>query len=50
METSQGTHLVYVHAGTNPFEVITQSVKYVWRINLSVMIYLELMCACAKIW
>ncbi|KAH0912301.1 hypothetical protein HID58_035622 [Brassica napus] len=27
VETSQGTHLVYVHAGTNPFEVITQSVK-----------------------
>lgn len=31
VETSQGTHLVYVHAGTNPFEVIRQSVKAVER-------------------
>ncbi|KAF5473294.1 hypothetical protein F2P56_009916 [Juglans regia] len=27
VETSQGLHLVYMHAGTNPFEVITQAVK-----------------------
>ncbi|XP_010554842.1 PREDICTED: probable galactinol--sucrose galactosyltransferase 2 [Tarenaya hassleriana] len=29
VETTQGTHLVYVHAGTNPFEVIRQAVKAV---------------------
>ncbi|XP_010523968.1 PREDICTED: probable galactinol--sucrose galactosyltransferase 2 [Tarenaya hassleriana] len=29
VETTQGTHLVYVHAGTNPFEVISQAVKAV---------------------
>ncbi|KAI4300775.1 hypothetical protein L6164_034111 [Bauhinia variegata] len=29
VETSQGLHLVYMHAGTNPFEVINQSVKAV---------------------
>ncbi|KAI9080741.1 hypothetical protein K1719_037254 [Acacia pycnantha] len=27
VETSQGLHLVYMHAGTNPFEVINQAVK-----------------------
>ncbi|KAG8371935.1 hypothetical protein BUALT_Bualt12G0014500 [Buddleja alternifolia] len=27
VETDQGLHLVYMHAGTNPFEVITQAVK-----------------------
>ncbi|KAF8043994.1 hypothetical protein BT93_A2084 [Corymbia citriodora subsp. variegata] len=27
IETNQGLHLVYVHAGTNPFEVINQAVK-----------------------
>ncbi|KAF5474127.1 hypothetical protein F2P56_006056 [Juglans regia] len=27
VETNQGLHLVYMHAGTNPFEVITQAVK-----------------------
>lgn len=25
--TKQGNYLVYVHAGTNPFEVINQAVK-----------------------
>jgi raffinose synthase len=29
VETNQGLHLVYMHAGTNPFEVINQSVKAV---------------------
>lgn len=29
VETSQGLYLVYMHAGTNPFEVINQSVKSV---------------------
>ncbi|KAI3811709.1 hypothetical protein L1987_21438 [Smallanthus sonchifolius] len=29
VETSQGFNLVYMHAGTNPFEVITQAVKAV---------------------
>ncbi|XP_024973609.1 probable galactinol--sucrose galactosyltransferase 2 [Cynara cardunculus var. scolymus] len=29
VETNQGLHLVYMHAGTNPFEVITQAVKAV---------------------
>jgi len=24
---NQGLHLVYMHAGTNPFEVINQAVK-----------------------
>ncbi|XP_051150442.1 probable galactinol--sucrose galactosyltransferase 2 [Andrographis paniculata] len=27
VETNQGHHLVYMHAGTNPFEVINQAVK-----------------------
>ncbi|XP_054814635.1 probable galactinol--sucrose galactosyltransferase 2 [Prosopis cineraria] len=27
VETNQGLHLVYMHAGTNPFEVINQAVK-----------------------
>ncbi|PIN06744.1 Galactinol--sucrose galactosyltransferase [Handroanthus impetiginosus] len=29
IETDQGLHLVYMHAGTNPFEVINQAVKAV---------------------
>ncbi|KAL3533801.1 hypothetical protein ACH5RR_007322 [Cinchona calisaya] len=29
VETNQGLYLVYVHAGTNPFEVINQAVKAV---------------------
>ncbi|XP_061373681.1 probable galactinol--sucrose galactosyltransferase 2 [Gastrolobium bilobum] len=29
VETKQGLHLVYMHAGTNPFEVINQAVKAV---------------------
>lgn len=29
VETKQGNYLVYMHAGTNPFEVINQAVKYV---------------------
>ncbi|KAL3819810.1 hypothetical protein ACJIZ3_005715 [Penstemon smallii] len=29
VETNQGLYLVYMHAGTNPFEVITQAVKAV---------------------
>uniref|UniRef100_A0A803P6L3 galactinol--sucrose galactosyltransferase n=1 Tax=Cannabis sativa TaxID=3483 RepID=A0A803P6L3_CANSA len=31
VETNQGLHLVYMHAGTNPFEVINQAVKAVER-------------------
>lgn len=27
VETTQGNYLVYMHAGTNPFEVINQAVK-----------------------
>ena len=27
VETNQSLHLVYMHAGTNPFEVINQAVK-----------------------
>ena len=27
VETDQGLHLVYMHAGLNPFEVIDQAVK-----------------------
>lgn len=27
VETDQGLNLVYMHAGTNPFEVINQAVK-----------------------
>lgn len=27
VETNQGLHTVYLHAGTNPFEVINQAVK-----------------------
>lgn len=29
VETNQGLHMVYMHAGTNPFEVINQAVKVV---------------------
>ncbi|XP_027366335.1 probable galactinol--sucrose galactosyltransferase 2 [Abrus precatorius] len=29
VETNQGLHLVYMHAGTNPYEVINQAVKAV---------------------
>ncbi|RZC20565.1 putative galactinol--sucrose galactosyltransferase 2 isoform I [Glycine soja] len=29
VETDQGLHMVYMHAGTNPFEVINQAVKAV---------------------
>nr|BAG74565.1 alkaline alpha galactosidase [Tetragonia tetragonoides] len=29
VQTSQGLHLVYMHAGTNPYEVINQAVKAV---------------------
>ncbi|XP_042484121.1 probable galactinol--sucrose galactosyltransferase 2 isoform X1 [Macadamia integrifolia] len=29
VETNQGLHMVYMHAGTNPFEVINQAVKAV---------------------
>ncbi|KAM0952016.1 putative glycosyl hydrolase 36, aldolase-type TIM barrel, glycoside hydrolase superfamily [Dioscorea sansibarensis] len=29
VETNQGMHMVYMHAGTNPFEVINQAVKAV---------------------
>jgi len=27
VQTDHGLHLVYMHAGTNPFEVINQAVK-----------------------
>lgn len=27
VQTCQGLHLVYMHAGTNPFEVVNQAVK-----------------------
>ena len=27
VQTAQGTYMVYVHAGTNPFDTITQAVK-----------------------
>jgi len=27
VQTNHGLHLVYMHAGTNPFEVINQAVK-----------------------
>lgn len=27
VQTRQGLHLVYVHAGTNPYEVVNQAVK-----------------------
>jgi raffinose synthase len=29
VESFEGTHLVYVGAGSDPFEVITNAVKYV---------------------
>lgn len=29
VQTCQGLHLVYMHAGTNPFEVVNQAVKWV---------------------
>ncbi|RDX86750.1 putative galactinol--sucrose galactosyltransferase 2, partial [Mucuna pruriens] len=29
VETNQGLHMVYMHAGTNPFEVVNQAVKAV---------------------
>ncbi|KAF8708535.1 hypothetical protein HU200_029901 [Digitaria exilis] len=29
VQTAQGTYMVYVHAGTNPFDTITQAVKVV---------------------
>jgi len=29
VQTAQGTYMVYVHAGTNPFDTITQAVKCV---------------------
>lgn len=28
VETKQALYMVYMHSGTNPFEVITQAVKY----------------------
>ncbi|CAN6308801.1 unnamed protein product [Urochloa humidicola] len=31
VRTAQGTYMVYVHAGTNPFDTITQAVKVVER-------------------
>ncbi|KAL6638101.1 hypothetical protein ACP70R_025673 [Stipagrostis hirtigluma subsp. patula] len=31
VQTTQGTYMVYVHAGTNPFDTITQAVKVVER-------------------
>uniref|UniRef100_A0A0D9W0H1 galactinol--sucrose galactosyltransferase n=1 Tax=Leersia perrieri TaxID=77586 RepID=A0A0D9W0H1_9ORYZ len=31
VQTAQGTYMVYVHAGTNPFDAITQAVKVVER-------------------
>ncbi|CAL4927966.1 unnamed protein product [Urochloa decumbens] len=31
VQTQQGTYMVYVHAGTNPFDTITQAVKVVER-------------------
>ncbi|RZR74460.1 hypothetical protein BHM03_00037218 [Ensete ventricosum] len=33
VETKQGVHMVYMHAGANPFEVINQAVKYVAPVN-----------------
>jgi len=30
VQTAQGTYMVYVHAGTNPFDTITQAVKCVF--------------------
>ena len=33
MESFEGTHLVFVGAGSDPFEVITNSVKYVNAIS-----------------
>jgi hypothetical protein len=29
VQTEQGMNNVYIHAGTNPFDTITQAVKYV---------------------
>lgn len=37
VKTNQGLHLVYMHAGTNPFEVINQAVK--WVLHLPWMIF-----------
>uniref|UniRef100_A0A0E0KKJ1 galactinol--sucrose galactosyltransferase n=1 Tax=Oryza punctata TaxID=4537 RepID=A0A0E0KKJ1_ORYPU len=31
VQTAQGTYMVYMHAGTNPFDTITQAVKVVER-------------------
>uniref|UniRef100_J3LTZ8 galactinol--sucrose galactosyltransferase n=1 Tax=Oryza brachyantha TaxID=4533 RepID=J3LTZ8_ORYBR len=31
VQTAQGTHMVYMHAGANPFDAITQAVKVVER-------------------
>ncbi|KAF0910938.1 hypothetical protein E2562_005335 [Oryza meyeriana var. granulata] len=31
VQTAQGTYMVYMHAGTNPFDAITQAVKVVER-------------------
>lgn len=29
VQTDQGMHMVYIHAGANPFDTINQAVKYV---------------------
>lgn len=28
VQTEQGVNMVYIHAGTNPFDTITQAIKY----------------------
>ncbi|RZS10283.1 hypothetical protein BHM03_00041483 [Ensete ventricosum] len=33
VQTKQGLHAVYMHAGANPFEVISQAVKYAVLVN-----------------
>ncbi|XP_058072563.1 probable galactinol--sucrose galactosyltransferase 2 isoform X2 [Magnolia sinica] len=40
VQTNQGMYLVYIHAGTNPFEVITQAVKAVEK-HLQTFLHLE---------
>jgi hypothetical protein len=36
VQTAQGTYMVYVHAGTNPFDTITQAVKCVFLLLISI--------------
>lgn len=43
VQTDQGLYLVYMHAGTNPFEVINEAVKYVTSLSLLLLISLKYM-------